>query len=85
MTKHVVSETLGVPLVCRPTFPYTKSAKPSTRTSNRSRGEASTTALASSDQPTTEEIHVGPTAAVDPYADDIADPTFASPDRKSVV
>ena len=55
-----------------------KSAKPSTRTSNRSRGEASTTTLASGVQPTTEEIHVDPTIAVDPYADDTTDPIVAS-------
>ena len=56
-----------------------KSAMPSTRTSNKSRGEASTIALAFGDQPTTEEIHVDPTAAVDPYADDTADPIVTSP------
>ena len=25
ITKHVVFEALGVPLICRPTFPYTES------------------------------------------------------------
>ena len=35
-----------------------KSAEPSTRTSKRPRGEASTTALASGDMPATEELHV---------------------------
>ena len=43
-----------------------KSVKPSTRTSKRPRGEVSTAALASGDQPTTKEIPMNPTAAMDP-------------------
>ena len=43
-----------------------KSVKPSTRISKRPRGEVSTAALASGDQPTTKEIPMNPTAAMDP-------------------
>ena len=43
-----------------------KSAKPSTRTSKRPRGEASTAAPTSGDQAVVEEIHVDPIATVDP-------------------
>ena len=57
-----------------------KSVEPSTKTSKRSREEASTTAPASGTMPTTEETFVDSTAAVDPSsgADDI-DPTIALP------
>ena len=53
-----------------------KSAKPSTRTLKRSRGEASTIAPTSSIMPATEETSVDPITAVDPSggADDV-DPT----------
>ena len=47
-----------------------KSAEPSTGTSKRSKGEASTTASSSEAMPTTEEVHVDPTAAMDPFGDD---------------
>ena len=43
-----------------------KSAKPSTWTSKRPRGEASTTAPTSGDQAAAEEIHVDPIATADP-------------------
>nr|POE85773.1 hypothetical protein CFP56_07112 [Quercus suber] len=54
-----------------------KKAEPSTGMSKRSRGEASTTALASSIMPTAEETFVDLTTAVDPSggADDV-DPTI---------
>nr|POF24792.1 hypothetical protein CFP56_44544 [Quercus suber] len=55
-----------------------KSAKPSTRTSKRPRGEAFTATPTFSDQPTIEEIIVDPTAIVDCAIDDIADPTVTS-------
>ena len=48
-------------------------------TSKRPRGEASTTAPTSSDQPATEEVHADPTVAVDPTSDDdTANPTKAT-------
>ena len=55
-----------------------KSVEPSIGTSKRSRGEAFTTALASSAFPVVEETFVDPTAAVDPSSgvDDV-DPTIA--------
>ena len=57
-----------------------KSAKPSTGTSNRLKGEASTAAFASGDQPATEEVPVDPTPTVDPATnDDIVDPIVAPP------
>ena len=57
-----------------------KSAKPSTGTLKRSRGEASTTAHAFGTMPTTEETFVDPTVAVDPSggANDV-DPIVAPP------
>ena len=57
-----------------------KSVEPSIGTSKRSRGEAFTTALASSAFPVVEETFVDPTAAMDPSsgADDI-DLTVAPP------
>ena len=57
-----------------------KSVEPSIGTSKRPRGEASTAALASSDQLAAEEVHVDPTAVVDPAGDDdTADPTVTPP------
>ena len=56
-----------------------KSGKPSTGTSKRSRGEASTAVPASGDQPVVEDIPMDPTAVVDPTIDDTADPIVASP------
>ena len=56
-----------------------KSVKPSTRTSKRPRGEVSTAALASGDQPTTKEIPMNPTAVVDPTANDTINSTITSP------
>ena len=57
-----------------------KSAEPSTGTSNRPRGDASSTTLASSDQPIAEEVHVDPTSAVDPTGDnDTTDSTITLP------
>ena len=47
-----------------------KSAKPSTGTSKRPRGEASTTAPTSGDQLAAEDILMDPTAVVDPTVDD---------------
>ena len=48
----------------------------STETSKRQRGEASTVASASGDQPTTKEVHMDPIVAVDPAGDDdTVDPT----------
>ena len=57
-----------------------KSVEPSTGTSKRLRGEASTTAPASRTMLATEETFMGPTTVVDPFggADDV-DPTVASP------
>ena len=53
-----------------------KSAEPSTRTSKRSRGEASTIAPAFGAMLTTEKIHVDPTTVMDPSGDDdVVDPT----------
>ena len=54
-----------------------KSAKPSTGTSKRPRGEASTTASTSGDQPIAEEIPVDPIAGVDPVVNDIVAPPFS--------
>ena len=57
-----------------------KSAEPSTRTSKRPRGEAFTTAPASGDMSAAEEVHVDPTAVVDPSGDDeVVDPTVTPP------
>ena len=57
-----------------------KSAEPSTGTSKRPRGEASTAALASGDIPTAKEVHVDPIATMDPFSDDdVVDPTVTSP------
>ena len=57
-----------------------KSVELSTETSKRQRGEASTVASASSDQPTTEEVHMDPTVVMDPAGDDdTVDPTVTSP------
>ena len=47
-----------------------KSAEPSTGTSKRSKGEASTTASSSGAMPAAEEVHVDPTVAMDPSGDD---------------
>ena len=47
-----------------------KSFEPSTWTSKRPRGEASTATPASGDMATTEEVHVDPTATVDPSSDE---------------
>ena len=47
-----------------------KSAKPSTGTSKRSKGEASTTASSSGAMPAAEEVHVDPTTAMDTSGDD---------------
>ena len=57
-----------------------KSAEPCTRTSKRSRGEASTKAPTSSAMPTAEETFLDPTTTVDPSggAEDV-DPTVAPP------
>ena len=57
-----------------------KSAKPSTRTLKRSRGEASTIAPTSGIMPVTEETSVDPITAVDPSGgvDDV-DPTIDPP------
>nr|POE81772.1 hypothetical protein CFP56_19971 [Quercus suber] len=57
-----------------------KSAEPSTRTSKRSRGEASTTAPTSGAMLAAEETFVDLTAVVDPFggANDV-DPTVAPP------
>ena len=46
-----------------------KRAEPSTRTSKRPRDEASTATPVSSDMPAVEEVHVDPTAIVDPFGD----------------
>ena len=57
-----------------------KSAEQSIGTSKRSRGDASFAAPASGDQPTTKEVHVDPTAAMDPTSDDdVANPIVAPP------
>ena len=56
-----------------------KSVEPSTRTSKRPRGEASTTALASGDMPATEELHVNPTIAMDPSGDEDAVDLIVTP------
>ena len=56
-----------------------KSAKPSTETSKRPRGEVSTIAPNFGDQPATEEIVVDPTVVVGPTTDDTADPIVAPP------
>ena len=57
-----------------------KSAEPSTGTSKRSRGEASTTTSSSGAMPAAEEVHVDPTAAMDPSGDDYhVDPTVTPP------
>ena len=57
-----------------------KSVEPSLGTSKRPRGEAFTTALASGDQPTAEEVHVDHIAAMDPIGDDdTVDPTVTPP------
>ena len=49
-------------------------------TSKRPRGEASTIAPTSGDQPATEEVHVDPTVAVDPTSDDdTVNPTITLP------
>ena len=57
-----------------------KSIEPSTGTSKRPRGEASTTALASGDQPAAEEVHVDHIAAMDLVGDDdTVDPTVTPP------
>ena len=56
------------------------SVKPSTETSKRPRGEATTASLASSDMPTAKEVHVDPTVVVDPFGDDdVVDPTVTPP------
>ena len=56
------------------------SVKPSTETSKRPRGEATTASLASGDMPTAKEVHVDPTAVVDPFGDDdVVDPTVTPP------
>ena len=49
-----------------------KSVEPSTGTSKRPRGEASTATPASGDMPTTKEVHVNPTIAMDPSSDEDA-------------
>ena len=57
-----------------------KSAEPSTRTSKRSRGEATVAASASGAMPIAKAVHVDPTAAVDPSSDDDAvEPTVTLP------
>ena len=57
-----------------------KSAEPSTGTSKRSRGEASTATPASGAMPATEETFVDPTATVDPSGgDNDVDPTIDPP------
>ena len=57
-----------------------KSAEPSTGTSKRSRGEASSTAPTSGAMPTTDEVHVDPTTIMDPFSDDDAvDPIVTPP------
>ena len=56
-----------------------KSAEPSTRTSKRSRGEASSTAPTSGAMPATEEVHVDPTTVVDPFSDDDAVDLIVTP------
>ena len=55
------------------------SVEPSTRTSKRPRGEASTAALTSGDMLATEELHVNPAIAMDPSGDeDVVDLTCES-------
>ena len=54
-----------------------KSAKPSIRTSKRSRGKTSTAAPAFGDQSAIKEIRVDPTIAMDPVVDDTVDPTVS--------
>ena len=57
-----------------------KSAEPSTGTSKRPRGEASTATPTSSDMPTAKEVHMNPIATMDPSSDDdVVDPTVTSP------
>nr|POF17200.1 hypothetical protein CFP56_56085 [Quercus suber] len=57
-----------------------KSVELSIETSKRSRGEASTAASASGDMPIVEEVHMDPTAIVDPTGDDdVVDPTITLP------
>ena len=56
-----------------------KSVEPSIGTSKRSRGEASTTTLASDAIPTAEEAYVDPTVVVDPFGGDDVDPTITLP------
>ena len=57
-----------------------KTGEPSTGTSKRPRGEVFTTTPASSDMPTTEEVHVDPIATMDPSSDDdVVDPTVTPP------
>ena len=61
-----------------------KNVEPSTGTSKRPRGEVSTAALVSSDQPAdvdpTKEVHVDPTTTVDPTSDaKTVDPTVTPP------
>ena len=57
-----------------------KSVGPSTGISKRPRGETSTAALIFGDMIATEEVHVDPTAVVDPSGDDdIVDPTVTLP------
>ena len=57
-----------------------KSVEQCTRTSKKPRGDASTTTPTSGDQPAVEEVHVDPTAVVDPAGDDdTADPTVTPP------
>ena len=57
-----------------------KSAEPSTWTSKRPRGEASTATPTSSDMPTAKEVHMNPIATMDPSSDDdVVDPTVVSP------
>ncbi|XP_075655011.1 uncharacterized protein LOC142625203 [Castanea sativa] len=52
-----------------------KNVKPSTGTSKRPRGEASTATPASGDMHAAEEVHVDPTTVVDPFGDDdVVDP-----------
>ena len=59
---------------------HMKSAEPSTRTSKRPRGDASSIAPTSGVQPAAKEIHVDPTATVDLISDDDAtEPTVTPP------
>ena len=59
---------------------HMKSTKPSTRTSKRPRGDASSIVLTFGVQPATKEIHVDPTATVDLTSDDDATkPTVTPP------